>query len=92
MDRGPVARVGYADGAMTGGIREAKRLLETASVRLECVQDVVQPRGPGRTDPPTGADKTHVRPVGGRGRERQWLTNLADSAMSVTSWMSASET
>ena len=28
------ARVGYADGAMTSGIREAKRLLGSATVRL----------------------------------------------------------
>ena len=33
------ARLGYADGAMTSGIREAKRLLRTPSVELGRVAD-----------------------------------------------------
>ena len=36
------ARLGYADGAMTSGIREAKRLLGTPAVELGRVVDEAQ--------------------------------------------------
>ena len=39
------ARLGYADGAMTSGIREAKRLLGTPTVALGRINDAVTGRG-----------------------------------------------